>query len=107
MAEPVIDQLTEFCAARFTALLGQAPRAFRDRSSLAEDWWVEDKLALGLSFPLPKLCQEDGLRACYRWARDRAPFGNAAGEADLLLHQAAELIPAMFAAAAQNGLPGA
>lgn len=101
----LIDQCTEFMAARLPTLFGPIPRARNDRPCLAEEWWVEAQMSRNISFPLKKVSREDGFRACYRWARNQAIdagrgyllMGTLA--ADLLLHQMAELVPTIIGAA--------
>lgn len=90
--DPLIDDLSIFCAARLANL--HSPRQPRT-PSLAEDWWVVDRLAEGRLFPMPKLPAEQGLRWAWRWARDMAVERGRSteGAADLLLHQMTELMP--------------
>lgn len=94
----LIDELAEFAAARLPTIHTPAqPR----QPCLAEDWWVEERLAEGRVFPMPKLSPEEGLRWCWRFARDRCPFWCGDERADLLLHQMTELLPTMFGVAQQ------
>jgi len=95
--DSLLDDLTEFTCARLPAIFGPIPDG---PSSLDEDWWLEDRVAAGVHFPLKKLSQRDGLRACYRWARQRAwergEYGEPSAHAQLLLHQMLVLQPTMF-----------
>ena len=93
--DTLIDDLTEFCAARLKATFGNYPKALNDAPCLAEDWWVADQMVRNISFPLLKLDRETAFRVCWRWARNRFPVGND-NAADLLLHQMAELLPTLF-----------
>lgn len=107
----LLDHLVEFLAGRLPQFFGPAPRAYDDRPSLAENWWVEDRLAEGRTFPGFATTQ-DGLRACYRWALNRNVetgnilFVSAEDAADLLLQQITELFPSLFGQAARLA-PGA
>lgn len=99
----LIDDLTEFAGARLPTIFGPPPQC--RIPSLAEDWWVKDRLAEGYRFPVKGMDQESALRCCYRWARNRnvetgrVVFTRTDDAASLLLHQMTELIPAMFRAA--------
>jgi len=93
----LIDELTEFMAQRLPGMFGPVPEG---PSSLDEDWWIEDRLAEGHHFPLARMSQREGLRACYRWARSRAwldgRYGHPSAAASLLLHQISGATPVMF-----------
>lgn len=96
--DKLLDDLTEFCAARLPTL--HTPRQPKV-PCLSEDWWVEERLAEGRVFPMPKLSPEEGLRWCWRFARDRNPFGGGDERPDTLLHQMTEMLPMLFAAAGE------
>lgn len=102
--DALLDELTEFSAARLPAIFGPVPVAVNGKPSLAEDWWVEARIAAG--FVVPGFsASEDGLRAIYRWARNRnvetgmVALQPAETAADLLLHQVTQLTPMLFHAA--------
>jgi hypothetical protein len=107
--EKTVDELTEFAAARLPTIFGKPPQAFNDKPSMAENWWIEDRLAENFSCPLTPDNPENGLRTIYRWARikannerlsalaqnKRSNMMTTEDHAMLLLHQIGEFIPTM------------
>lgn len=99
--DATINDLCKFLYERLPAAICKPIHT--DLPSLAEDWWVEEKVAAGYVIPGVN-DNEQGLRLVYRWGRHVAITSGDWFAIDyhkeLLLHQITELIPTLFFAVA-------
>lgn len=100
----VVNDLCKFIYERLPAAICKPIPAYGDKPSLAEDWWVEDKIKQGYVVPNGN-DNEQGLRNIYRWGRyiaiEKGDWFFIDHHKELLLHQVTELIPTLFMKAAE------
>lgn len=101
---PVVNDLCKFLYDRLPTAICKPISAHGDKPSLAEDWWVEDKIQQGYVVPCVN-DNEQGLRNIYRWGRYNAivkgELWNIDYHKELLLHQVTVLVPILFLMASE------
>lgn len=100
----VVNDLCKFMYERLPAAICKPIDAINDKPSLAETWWVEEKIAMGYIIPGVN-DNESGLRNIYRWGRkiaiDSGDWHFIDYHKELLLHQITELMPTLFMKASE------
>lgn len=99
-----VNDLCKFMYERLPAAICKPIAAVNDSPSLQENWWVEEKIAMGYIVPGVN-DNETGLRNIYRWGRkiavDSGDWYRIDYHKELLLHQITELMPTLFMKASE------